>query len=63
MNTADVDPERAARAICEMSARRNDQTPHAIVELLVDRYGMDEVAKSSRQSSTKWPPDFFRIRQ
>lgn len=45
VNTADVDPERAARAICEMSARRSDQTPKVIVELLVARYGMDEVAE------------------
>lgn len=45
VNTADVDPERAARAICEMSARRSDQTPHEIVALLAIRYGMDQVAE------------------
>ncbi|MGJ9414250.1 PIN domain-containing protein [Aeromicrobium sp. CF4.19] len=45
VNTADVDPERAARAIGEMAARRRGQTPHEIVELLVARYGMDEVAE------------------
>ncbi len=44
-NTADVSPERAARAICQMSARRTRQSPQEIVELLVSRYSMDEVAE------------------
>lgn len=44
-STADVDPERAARAICEISARRSNQTPHEIVALLAARYGMDQVAE------------------
>ncbi|MFV0459264.1 MAG: hypothetical protein ACK5MT_10920 [Actinomycetales bacterium] len=45
VNTADVCPERAARAICRMSARRTDESPREIVGLLVSRYGMDEVAE------------------
>ncbi len=46
-NTADVDPERAARALCEMSRRRwkTRQTPHELVSLLVKRYGMADVAE------------------
>ncbi len=44
-NTADVDPERAARALLEISARRvmTPQTPRELVELLVNRYGMKAV--------------------
>ena len=45
VNTADVSPERAARAICQMSARRTGESPREIVGLLVSRYGMDEVAE------------------
>jgi predicted nucleic acid-binding protein len=45
-NTADVDPERAARALCEMSLRRTQtpQTPRELVDLLVERYQMEAVA-------------------
>jgi hypothetical protein len=45
-NTADVDPERAAVALHAMSRRRTriKHTPHQLVELLVERYGMHEVA-------------------
>lgn len=45
-NTADVDPEHAARAIRAMSKRRMNpqQTPHKLVEVLVQRYGMHDVA-------------------
>lgn len=45
-NTADVDPERAARAIGVMSNRRTKtkHTPHELVQLLVERYGMHDVA-------------------
>lgn len=45
-NTADVDPERAARALCVMSMRRRrtKHTPRELVDLLVKRYGMDDVA-------------------
>lgn len=46
-NTADVDPEKAARALCMMSLRRTKtaQTPRELVELLVSRYGMNDVAE------------------
>lgn len=45
-NTADVDPERAARALCVMSVRRDKtrQTPRELVDLLVERYDMGDVA-------------------
>lgn len=45
-NTADVDPERAARALCEISARRTKtkQTPQELVYLMVERYQMHDVA-------------------
>lgn len=45
-NTADVDPERAARAICVMATRRTrtKHSPHQLVQLLVERYGMHDVA-------------------
>ena len=43
-NTADVDPQRAARALVELSERRKAQTPEELLALLVTRYGMDEVA-------------------
>lgn len=45
-NTADVDPERAARALRVMATRhtKTKHTPHELVQLLVDRYGMDDVA-------------------
>lgn len=45
-NTADVDPERAARALSVMSNRRTKtkHTPHELVQLLVERYGMHDVA-------------------
>jgi hypothetical protein len=47
-NTADVDPERAARALYEMSRRRDkpEQTPRELVALLVERYGMNDVAEA-----------------
>lgn len=44
-DTADVDPERAARALWAMSRRRTGQTPGEIVRQLRDRYGMDDVAE------------------
>jgi predicted nucleic acid-binding protein len=45
-NTADVDPERAARALRVMSDRRTKtkHTPHQLVQLLVAHYGMQDVA-------------------
>lgn len=43
-DTADVDPERAARAVRVVSGRRNE-TPREIVRQLKDRYGMGEVAE------------------
>lgn len=45
--SADVNPEAAARAIVEMSKRHvlGEHTPHEILELLVTRYGMNEVAE------------------
>jgi hypothetical protein len=47
-NTADVDPERAARALHAMSRRRTKtkHTPHQLVELLVERYRMHDVAET-----------------
>jgi PIN domain len=42
-NTADVDPQRAALALCEMSKRRT-QTPQELVAMLVKRYDMHDVA-------------------
>ena len=46
-NTAAVDPERAARALCEIARRHTKarHTPHQLVGLLVARYGMDDVAE------------------
>jgi hypothetical protein len=45
-STADVDPDRAARALRVMSSRRTrtNHTPHQLVQLLVERYGMHDVA-------------------
>lgn len=45
-NTADVDPESAARALCKISRRRmkTPQSPRELVALLVARYQMDAVA-------------------
>lgn len=45
-NTADVDPERAARALHAISSRHTKvkHTAHQLVKLLVDRYGMHDVA-------------------
>jgi hypothetical protein len=45
-NTADVDPEGAMRALGGVSRRRTRarQTPEELLELLVERYGMNEVA-------------------
>jgi predicted nucleic acid-binding protein len=45
-NTADVDAERAARALHAMSSRhtKTKHTPRELVELLVERYGMHDVA-------------------
>lgn len=45
-DTADVDPERAARAICQLSSRRTltHETPHDLVRLMVQRYDMQDVA-------------------
>lgn len=48
-NTADVDPERAAaRALCVIARRRQraKQTPRELVDLLVKRYAMDDVAEA-----------------
>jgi predicted nucleic acid-binding protein len=44
-NTADGDPERAARALHAMSTRRTKtkHTPPQLVELLVERYGMHDL--------------------
>lgn len=46
-NTADVDPERAVNALREISRRytRTRQSPQELVELLVQRYGMHDVAE------------------
>jgi hypothetical protein len=46
-NTADVDPQRAAHAIHVMAARHRNPThsPHEILDLLVRRYGMHDVAE------------------
>lgn len=45
-NTADVDPGRAARALWVMSTRhiKTKHTPHQLVQLLVERYAMRDVA-------------------
>jgi hypothetical protein len=45
-NTADVDPERAALALHATSRRRTriKHTPRQLVGLLVERYGMHDVA-------------------
>jgi PIN domain len=47
-DTADVDPERAARALCVMSMRhaKAKHTPRELVELLVERDGMHDVAEA-----------------
>jgi hypothetical protein len=44
-DTADLDPARAARVLCELSTRRANprQNPHHVLDLLVVRYGMTEV--------------------
>ncbi len=46
-NTADVDPQRAARAIQVMATRHRSPThsPLEILDLLVQRYGMHDVAE------------------
>ncbi|QIK66019.1 PIN domain-containing protein [Nocardioides sp. HDW12B] len=46
-NTADVNPEHAANAIREISRRHQNppHTPHEILDLLVHRYGMTDVAE------------------
>ena len=45
-NTADVDPERAAAALYAISARhlKKPQSPRQLLDLLVSRYGMTDVA-------------------
>lgn len=45
-DTTDVDPEKAVQAIREISARRKNPrlSPAEIVDLLVKRYGMQDVA-------------------
>ncbi len=45
-NTADVNPEHAANAIREISRRHRNpsHTPQEILDLLVQRYGMEDVA-------------------
>lgn len=45
-NTAYVDPERAARALCVMAGRRTKttHTPRQLAQLLVERYAMRDVA-------------------
>lgn len=44
-DSADVDPQRAARAICQVAGRRTNpqQTPHELLDLLVQRYAMEAV--------------------
>ncbi len=57
-NTADADPERAARAICVMASRRTRtrNSPQQLLQLLVDRYRMHDVAEIVLPVPTKWPP-------
>lgn len=45
-NTADVDPERAALALHAISSRhkKNPHTPTELLDLLVSRYGMTDLA-------------------
>lgn len=45
-NTADVDPERTARALHEISARhlKYPHSPRELLTILVDRYAMTDVA-------------------
>lgn len=45
-NTVAAHPQAGVRALLVMSRRRNNppQTPEQILDLLVDRYGMDEVS-------------------
>lgn len=45
-NTVSVDPARAARALIEISRRRRNprHTPEELLDLLVSRYGMSDVA-------------------
>ena len=45
-NTTDVDPERAAQAVWQMSKRRSKESPQEIVDLLVKLYGMSNVAEA-----------------
>lgn len=47
-NTVNTDPERAARALCVISARRRKktQTPRDLLDLLVRRYAMNDVAET-----------------
>lgn len=46
-NTADVNPERAAWALCMMAMRhvRTTSSPHGLLDELVERYGMCDVAE------------------
>lgn len=46
-NTADVDPERAARALYVIATRhtKTNHTPRQLVQLLVERYEMHDVAE------------------
>lgn len=45
--TADVDPERAARALVTISERhwKSPRSPRQLLDLMVRRYGMDDVAE------------------
>lgn len=45
-NTVSVDPARAARALAEISRRHRNprHSPHELLDLLVSRYAMDDVA-------------------
>lgn len=46
-DTADVDPERAARALVTISERhwKSPQSPRQLLDLMVRLYGMDDVAE------------------
>lgn len=56
-NTIAAHPEAGVRALGAMSARRNNppQTPRQILELLVTRHGMDEVANILSPALTEEP--------
>ncbi|WP_426563797.1 PIN domain-containing protein [Angustibacter sp. McL0619] len=49
-NTADVDPTRAAKVLHELSQRHTEpaRTPEQLLEVLVDRYKMTDVAEIIR---------------